>query len=403
MKNYRHTLHASYIGYLTQSIVNNFAPLLFLTFQSTYAISIEQLALLIGINFSVQLLVDLLATQFVDKIGYRVSIVIAHFFSATGLVALGILPNLLNNAYAGLIIAVCVYAVGGGIIEVLISPIVEACPTKNKSGSMSLLHSFYCWGHVFIVLASTMYFVLIGIEHWEFLAMIWALVPLGNAFYFMIVPINTLVSGEEQHSVRHLGSKSIFWVLLLLMLCAGASELAVSQWSSAFAEQGLGVSKTMGDLLGPCLFAFMMGTSRVLYARNSERIKLEKFMILSGLLCIVSYLVIVFSPYAILSLLGCGLCGLSVGIFWPGSFSLSAKKIPLGGTALFALLALAGDFGAGFGPATVGFITDRANDDLKIGILVGIIFPILFTLVMVFFKKNHSTQLDPYATKKAEI
>lgn len=388
MKNYRHTIRASYLGCVTQAAVNNLAPLLFLTFQNSYGVSLEQIGFLITINFGVQLIVDLIAAKFIDRIGYRIPIVAAHILCAAGLMGLGILPGLFSSPYLGLLVSIVLYAVGGGLIEVLISPIVEACPTENKSSEMSLLHSFYCWGHVAVVLLSTLFFGTVGIENWPILTALWALLPLFNAVYFCFVPIHTLVEEKQRSlSIRDLFSLKIFWILALLMVCAGASEQAMSQWASAFAESGLHVSKTMGDLLGPCLFAVLMGTSRLLYARLSHRISLQKGLILSGILCLLSYALTLFSPLPLLSLLGCGLCGFSVGMLWPGTFSLASIHCPAGGTAMFALLALAGDLGCLSGPGAVGIVSDWLGGNLKGGLLAAMIFPALLVIGVKLLKK----------------
>lgn len=379
MKNgYNHTIYASFIGYMVQAIVNNFIPLLFLTFQSSYNISLDKITLLVTFNFSIQLLIDLVSVKFIDKIGYRVSIVIAHICSAVGLIGLTIFPELFSNHYIGLLISVAIYAVGGGLIEVLVSPIVEACPTEKKEAAMSLLHSFYCWGYVAVVLISTIFFKIFGISHWKYIAIIWAIVPIINTVYFLKVPIAKLIKdGEEGLRIGQLFKLKTFWVMMLLMVCAGACEQAVSQWASAFAETGLGVSKTIGDLAGPLMFAVLMGCARAFYGKYSEKIDLEKFMLLSGILCTISYLLVSLSPITVMGFVGCGLCGLSVGILWPGTFSLSAKGIKGGGTAMFALLALAGDLGCSAGPTFVGIVSGTFGGDLKKGIFAAIIFPII--------------------------
>lgn len=378
--NYNHTVYACFIGYVTQAIVNNFVPLLFLTFQSAYGISLNKITFLITLNFAVQLAVDLLSAKFVDRIGYRICVVSAHIFAAAGLAGLALFPLILPDPYIGLLISVICYAIGGGIIEVLVSPIVEACPTNKKEAAMSLLHSFYCWGYVFVILASTLFFYLCGIANWPILACVWALIPLSNALYFSRVPIPVLVEEHERISVRSMIRHKLFWIFLLLMICAGASEQAMSQWASAFAESGLQVSKTIGDLAGPCAFAVLMGLSRIFYAKYSERIKLQTFMALSGVLCVISYLIASLSSNPVLGLVGCALCGLSVGIMWPGTFSLAVKHIPGGGTAMFALFALGGDLGCSAGPTVVGMVSNLFQDNLRIGILAGIAFP-LFLLV----------------------
>lgn len=387
--NYQKTIYACFIGYIVQAIVNNFVPLLFLTFEKTYHIPLSRITMLITINFGIQLLVDLLSAGFVDKIGYRVSVVIAHIFTAVGLVGLTILPEILPDAYAGLLLAVMIYALGGGLLEVLVSPIVESCPTDNKEKAMSLLHSFYCWGQVGVVLVSTIFFGLFGIENWKILAGIWALVPVINAFVFAKAPIAPLIEdGEAGMTMLELLKSKIFWIMFVMMLCAGASEQSVSQWASTFAEKGLGVTKTIGDLAGPMLFAVLMGSSRAFYGKMGHKIDLDRFMFGSSVLCILSYLLIVLSPVPVFSLVGCGLCGLSVGIMWPGTFSKASSALRKGGTAMFALLALAGDLGCSGGPTLVGAVASVASDNLKLGIFMAIVFPVIMALGICLSKKH---------------
>jgi fucose permease len=373
------------MAYITQAIVNNLGPLLFLTFHRQFSLSLSSLAFLVSINFAVQLLVDLGAVRFMDRIGYRAAAVGAHLSCTLGLLAMGTLPFVMNP-YGGLLIAVILNAIGGGIAEVIISPLVEALPGTRKAAAMSLLHSFYCWGYVLVVLLSTLYFTLIGIDRWRFLPIIWALLPLGNLFLFTRVPIAVLISPSEPAlPPGSLFKEKLFLLFLVVMLCSGASEQAMSQWASLFAEAGLGVSKTLGDLLGPCGFAILMGSARIFFGLKEGHIKLERALLLSGLLCMASYLIAVFSPHPLLSLAGCALCGLSVGIMWPGSLSLASRFFPLGGTPMFALLALAGDLGCGAGPGLVGFVMSRSA--LKTGILQAILFPltlsVLFALLYV--------------------
>lgn len=383
-KNYQKTMYACFIGYIVQAIVNNFVPLLFLTFESTYGIPMSQITTLITINFGIQLIVDLLSTGFVDKIGYKTSILIAHIASALGLLGLVILPDLLPNAYAGLLIAVSIYALGGGLIEVLISPIMESCPTDNKEKAMSLLHSFYCWGHVGVVLLSTLFFRCFGIENWKILTCVWVLIPIINAVIFAGSPIAPLIEeGESGMSMKELFRNKMFWILMLMMVCSGASEQSVSQWASTFAEKGLGVSKTIGDLAGPMAFAILMGSARAFYGKFGDRMDLDRFMVGSGVLCMISYLCISLSSSPVVSLVGCAICGLSVGIMWPGTFSKASATLRNGGTAMFALLALAGDLGCSGGPTLVGYVSSAASENLKRGILAAIVFPILLIVGIV--------------------
>lgn len=388
-QNYRFTIFSCFTGYIVQAIINNFIPLLFLTFQDSYDIPLSRITLLVTINFAVQLLVDLLATLFVDKIGYRVCIVIAHVCSAAGLVLLTVLPEVMDP-FGGILAAVAVYAIGGGLIEVLISPIMESCPTDNKEAAMSLLHSFYCWGHVGVVLISTLFFGLFGIENWRLLALIWAVVPIANAVAFTRVPMAPLIREDERSmTLSELFRSRIFWVLMIMMVCSGASEQAVSQWASAFAEQGLGISKAAGDLAGPMAFAIFMGSARAFYGKYGEKLDLNRFMAGSAILCGVSYLLISLSPWAVLSLVGCALCGLSVGIMWPGTFSKASGSLRTGGTAMFALLALAGDLGCSGGPTLVGLVCGSTGGSLQTGILCAIVFPAVMLLCLMPKKKTH--------------
>ena len=387
-KQWRHTQYASYVGDITQAVVNNLAPLLFLIFQEVYRIPLEQITLLVTVNFCVQLSVDMLSTRFVDKIGYRPCIVAAHFFAAAGLAGLGVFPRLLPDPFAGLLAAVFLYAIGGGLIEVLISPIVEACPTENKASVMSLLHSFYCWGSVGVILLSTLFLGAFGKGAWTVLALLWALLPLFNAFWFWRVPIARLTEEGEALPLSKLFSQKLFWIFAALMVAAGACELSMSQWASAFAESGLGVSKTVGDLAGPCFFAVLMGCARVIYAKVGHKLNLLNAQWMCGLLCVVAYLMTALSPIPVLALLGCGLCGFSVGILWPGTFSVAARYLPKGGTAMFALLALFGDLGCTGGPTLVGFVSGIFGGELKMGLLAAVVFPMLLILAVLVCKRT---------------
>ncbi len=393
MKNqYQKTIAACFAGCIVQAIVNNFAPLLFLFFQKSYRIPLAQITLLVTFNFGIQLLTDVLSIGVIEKVGYRSAIVGAHVLSAAGLVLLTILPEIFPIPFFGILIAVMIYAVGGGLLEVLVSPIVEACPSDSKEKAMSMLHSFYCWGHAGVVLVSTTFFGAFGMEHWKLLAIIWALLPAVNAFVFAHVPIAPLIAdGTPGMSIKELFRVKTFRVLLLMMVCAGASEQAVSQWASAFAEKGLGISKAAGDLAGPMAFAVLMGTSRLFYGKYGDRIHLERFMVYSSTLCILSYLVISLSPSPLLSLAACGICGLSVGIMWPGTFSKASAALPTGGTAMFALLALGGDIGCTSGPTLVGMVSGALGDNLKMGILAGTLFPLLLLAGILLCRKAKSS------------
>lgn len=386
--NYNHTIYASYIGYITQAIVNNFTPLLFLTFSRQFGLTLDKIALITTVNFGVQLIVDFLSAKAIDRIGYRTSVILAHIFSALGLCGLAVIPDLMKNSYAGILVCVVLYAIGGGIIEVMISPIVEACPTERKEAAMSLLHSFYCWGHVGVVIVSTLFFRFVGIGRWRIMAVLWAVIPILNAVYFSQVPIYSITQNEKPTPIKSLIRNKLFWLFIVFMICAGASEQAMSQWASAFAEAGLGVSKTVGDLAGPCTFAILMGTSRALYGKFSHRLQLKKAMVLCAILCIASYLLATLTKSPVAGLMGCAVCGFSVGIFWPGTFSLASSSLKGAGTAMFAFMALAGDIGCSAGPTLVGFISKAANDNLKTGLLTAIIFPILILIGTSFLNSR---------------
>ena len=386
-KNYKKTLIACYLGFITQAIATNFAPLLFLTFKGSYGISLRKIAMIPVIFFLTQLLVDLAATKFADKIGYRTCVLASQFFSAAGLVIMAFLPDLLPVPFAGIMISVVLYAIGSGLTEVLLSPIVEACPFENKEGVMSLLHSFYCWGSMGVILGSTLFFTAFGIEHWRILAIIWALVPMCNTFNFINCPIERLVEDGQSMEISKLFKTPVFWLMMLLMVCSGASELTMSQWASAFTESAIGVSKTVGDLAGPCLFAMFMGISRVIYGKFGEKVDLVKIMLVCGVMCVGCYLLASLSASPVLGLMGCSLCGLSVSLMWPGTISISSQNCPKGGTAMFAFLALAGDFGAMAGPAVVGNISELINGNLKTGLLVATVFPVILVAGLIVLNR----------------
>lgn len=385
--NYRKTLIACYMGFVTQAIAANFAPLLFLTFHKSYGIPLGKIALISSVFFITQLIVDILCAHFADVIGYRKCVVGSQLLSAVGLVGLAFLPQVTADPFTGIIISTILYAIGSGLTEVLVSPIVEACPFEHKEAAMSLLHSFYCWGAVGVILLSTLFFSLFGIENWKVLSCIWAVIPLCNVFNFAVCPIEHPTEDGKGLSIGSLLKVPLFWLAILLMICAGASELSMAQWASAFAESALGLSKSMGDITGPCMFAVTMGISRSLYGKYGEKLDLMKFMIGSGALCLGCYLIASLSQLPLAGLAGCMICGFSVGIMWPGTISICSAKIPSGGTAMFALLAMAGDMGGALGPAIVGNISQNAGDDIQKGLLAGCVFPAVLVISVLFVKK----------------
>ncbi|MDY3919117.1 MAG: MFS transporter [Candidatus Limivivens sp.] len=372
--NYKSTVHSCYLGYITQAIVNSLAPLFFVIFQKNFHLSLTLISQLVMLNFGTQLIVDAVSVKLVDRIGYRASALIAHVAAAAGLICMGTLPGILPSPFAGLVISVILYAIGGGLLEVIVSPIVESLPGDDKASAMSLLHSFYCWGVVGVVAISTLFLKAAGNDLWYILPICWALIPVYNFFRFLKVPLMPCVSENERTPLRSLLHSPVFLLALLLMFCAAGSEQSMSQWSSLFAEEGLHVPKLIGDLLGPCLFSVFMGLSRLIYGIYGERLNLSLALKGSAVLCIFCYLGAALSPFPLLSLASCALTGFSVGLLWPGTFSLTAATFPKGGTAMFGLMALMGDFGCGSGPWLTGLIADSSS--LKTGLLFSIIFPI---------------------------
>ncbi len=390
---YRKTLTACYLAFITQAIAANFSPLLFLTFHKSYGIPLGRIALISTTFYFTQLIIDVICAKYIDRLGYRTAAILSEATSAIGLIGLAVLPELFPDPFTGIIISVVIYAVGSGLIEVLASPIVEACPFDNKESVMSLLHSFYCWGSVGVILLSTAFFYVFGISHWRWMACIWALLPIYNIFNFAVCPIEKLVEDGQGMTIGSLFRTPVFFLGIVLMICAGASEMAMAQWASAFVEAALGLPKAAGDLAGPCLFAVTMGISRVIYGNNGEKIELTGYMLGSGILCLCCYLLAALSHNPIISLIGCIFCGFSVGIMWPGTISILSKRLPVGGTAMFALLAMAGDLGGSIGPAVVGFVMDLKNENMQAGMLAGGLFPAVLVISVLIIRAKTGKKL----------
>ncbi len=405
--NWRRTKMACYMGYITQAINVNLAPLLFIIFQNEFGFTFEQIGRIILINFGTQIVADIIATKYVDRIGYRPAVLAALLLSVAGLVSLSFMPGLTGGAYMGLIIPVMLYSFGSGLIEVLISPIVEALPGDEKAAMMSLLHSFYCWGQMAVVLITTLLIWRLGSGIWPVLPILWAIVPAVDFFVFLKAPIGSVIAeGGTPMKIGDLFRSGFFWMAMLLMICSGSSELTMSQWSSLFAEKGLRVTKLVGDLLGPCLFAVFMGITRGAYGVAGSRVDIHKALIASGALCVICYATTIFAPHPIVSLIGCAVCGVSVALMWPGTLSFSAARFPLGGTAMFGILAVCGDIGGAFGPWIAGLVSDAAQKTaavaglavstgmdleqlgLKAGLLVGMIFPVGLLIGLIALRKN---------------
>ncbi len=417
---YKDTMYVCFIGYVVQAVLVNLPPLFFVTFQDFFGASFEQIGRLVLINFCTQIVTDLAAVRWADRIGYRAGLVIAHLCSLAGLLMMCLLPQLLfavggsRAAYAGLVVSTMVFAVGGGLIEVLISPLIEALPSDErlsggmKSAAMSLLHSFYCWGQLSVCLLTTLLLQLVGTRYWWIFPLCWAMLPLFNLMYLLRVPIPKMQATEEggSLSLRQLFSSGLFWIAMILMMAAGASELSMSQWASLFAEKALGVSKVVGDLLGPCLFALFMGLGRAAYARMGERIRLDHGLMSCALLCICCYSLTVFVHLPVFSFAGCALCGLSVSLMWPGTLSLTARRFPTGGTAMFGMLAVCGDIGCSIGPWVTGLVSDAVSQlpgadawggewglnaeqlGLKAGLGVAIVFPLMMLVGVLLLRSR---------------
>lgn len=397
----KHTKLAGYMGYLTQALIINFPPLLFITFINTYDLSISSISVLISVSFMVQLAVDAFAAKFSSILNIRATVVTALILATVGITGYSYLPEIIPSPFVGLLICTVISSIGAGFVEVLISPIIEACPTDGKSAAMSILHSFYAWGHAGIIILSTLFFGVFGLENWRILACLWTIIPMVGAIAFMLVPIYTLEGDKPVEKTEDNEGKKkspfrsgIFLMFFVIMTCAGAAEQAMAQWASTFAESGLGVSKSVGDILGPCAFALLMGVARVIYAKFSDRLDLQKAIYLSSVVCIAAYLVAALSPNAVISLIGCALCGLSTGIMWPGTYSLAAQKIPRVGIQIFALLALGGDLGCALGPAVAGWIAELFSNDLRISFAISAIFPLIMVVLLLANKKDRRKELE---------
>lgn len=387
---FKSTLHACYLGYITQALIVNLPPLLFVVFRDKFGLSYTMLGSIVLLIFVTQLIVDALAIKFVDKIGQRMSAMIAHAFASVGMVALAFLPRVMPLPFMGIVISSILFSIGGGLIEVLVSPIVESLPGDAKASSMSLLHSFYSWGQVLVILVSTVTLLFVGQDLWYYLPLLWSVLPLFTLFKFAKVPLMPPEEAHNQTPLRTLFKSKVFLMALLLMVCSGASELSMAQWASLFAEKGLGISKTLGDLLGPCLFAVMMGTVRTWYGIKGQTININNVLIACSALCIVSFVITAIVPIPAISLLGCALCGLSVSLMWPGMLSMTAAGYPSGGVAMFAILAIGGDLGCSIGPQLTGIIADKSS--LNMGLLASIIFPAIMLIGLAALKQMLSSK-----------
>lgn len=380
--------------FIIQALIINFPPILFLHFSTTYGIPLSKITFLVIINFACQFCLDMLSAIFAKHLSYKVMIVASNILAALGLASYAFLPEILPNAYLGLVIATLISAMGSGLIEVIANPIMQSCPKPKKNFSMGFLHSFYCWGALGVVLISTLLLLWTGMGSWKLLALLWALIPAVNTVIFLVSPMNQPSAElEETSSLSKLVKTKMFWLFIFIMILGGACEQAMAQWASAFAETVLTEinivpesAKLFGDLLGPCFFALTMALSRMIYPKVCEKYDLRRVMILSSILCAICYAVAAITQNPFVSLIGCGVCGFSVGIMWPGTLDLAGKTCTFVGTALFAMLSLAGDLGCLTGPALIGFTADILGGNLKAGMTAAILLPSLLTVILLLFK-----------------
>ncbi len=389
LQSFRHTIRACNIAAFSQAIVCGFLPLLFVIFNRDYKIALYLVTLLTTVNFVMQLLMDFVSLFFVDRVSYRITIVTAHALVSTGFLTLGIVVPAVENTYAAILVAVVLFSAGGGIFEVLVSPIVEACPSDNKAAAMSLTHSMYGVGSVAVVLVTSLLLAVFGEKNWYYIAIFWAIIPFFNGIYFLFVPLYKIVENSKRIPMLDLIKRKSFLIFFLIMFCSGATEIAISQWASAFAESALGISKKVGDILGPCIFAGMLTLSRIFYSKISSRVNPTKYLLGCGICSVVFFLCAALLPFRFAAIISCGLCGFTAGVMWPATLSLAAKHYPTGGVAMFGLFALAGDIGCTLGPTTVGMVSSAANGDLRVGLLVSVIFPILLVVgVSLLLKRS---------------
>ena len=382
---YKATRVACYIGYIVQAIINNFLPILFIALQDVYGLGYEKLARLMVFNFATQIITDIVTPKITAKIGYKNTVVMCHFCAALGLALLGILPKLISP-YIAIIVSIIIYAFGSGLIEVIVSPIIEMLPTENKSGNMSILHSFYCWGQAFTIIGTTLLLKIFGYSLWAFVPVIWAIIPFINMFFFMGVPIVEPPKEARRTGLRTLLKNKRFLIFMVMMLCAGATEIAMAEWASMFVQKGLGVSKVVGDLAGPCAFALFMGLGRMWYAFVSAKVDFRKTLIVLSSVCFICYIAVALSNIPWISLVFCAICGFTVSITWPGIYSAGAKEFKEGSSVMFSVFAMCGDTGCCLGPWVLGIVAD--NFGLKMGFGVNSVFAVILIIACILLGKN---------------
>lgn len=364
-KEFRLTLMAARMGFFTQALVNNLAPVFFVLFRVLYGFSYLQVGILAALNFTLQLFADITSPNLISRFGYRKCAMTAQALCAVGLILMPGLCILTGGVYISFIIPVLIYSYGAGMIEVLASPIVEAIPDLPENTKMSMLHSFYSWGQMTCVALTTLALHFIGYERWFLIPVLWSAIPIFGIILFSRARLDMADMAEkESEKGGRLFCRS-FVLMLIIMTCAGASEIAMSEWSSLFAEEALGVSKVAGDLFGPCMFALFMGMGRMCHAKFGERLNLSRLIKACSLLCVICYVGAALLRPAAASLIFCALTGLSVSLMWPGALSLAAARNN-GGARMYGLLAAFGDIGCIIGPVVTSSVSEFADGNERI-------------------------------------
>lgn len=404
-KSYQLTTISCFVGIFCQAVSSNITAILFIPLMTLYGLSYVHLGLLVGINFTTQVLVDIIASRLVDRYGFRVFVLPSDILAVIGLVLFGLTPVLFDNILTGLVFSTIIFSASCGLQEVMLSPIVNAIPHNDKGPAMALMHSFYAWGQVATIIITTLFLFFFGIENWQVIVFLWALVPLVNFFMFLAAPFPGVIHENQRMTMRDLILKPFYLVALLAIMGGAATELVMNQWSSTFSEKVLELPKVTGDILGMCGFAVFLGLGRVLYGRYGSKINMNNVLVGSAAAAVVCYIAVAISPLPAISLAACAVCGLAASLLWPGTLVITAEKYPLAGAWIFAILAAAGDIGAASGPFAAGVITDLTRQmpsilqfaaslqllpdqfAIRIAILLSAIFP-LFTLACHWFLKQ---------------
>lgn len=410
-EHYRLTTISCFVGIFAQAVIINLAALLFMPLMRLHGLTYVQLGTLVAVNFSVQVGSDLVFSGLIDRIGFRRLVLPACLVGSLGLFLFALAPVLLpGRVFAGLLAATAVYSAAGGLLEVLLSPIVNAIPNEEKGAAMSLLHSFYAWGQMATIILTTLFLFLVGERHWQWMVGFWALLPLANFLLFLKAPFPPSVPEEHRLNMGDLILKPFCLLAFAAIFFGASAEVLMNQWTSAFMERALLLPKLTGDLFGMCGFALMLGLGRAWHGKYGARFDISKALVAMSALAVLCYLVVALAPGSWPGLLACMVCGFATSLLWPGTLIVASERYPLAGAWMFALLAAAGDVGAGLGPWFTGWVVDHAIDTaaalrleqwlgiggeqaaLRLGILAGTIAPLLALLChwgMKRMRENH--------------